>query len=187
MKQKPRANIQYADDDYESIGTLIKLRTPFLIVGLLLGMGISLVTSRFEEVLSQNIEIAFFIPFIVYIADAVGTQTESIYSRALRDGRAKFFTYLKKESALGIIFGLSFGILAAGITYLWLQNEQVTLAVGIATFFAVSSAPVIALLITEGLQLLRKDPAAGSGPIGTVVQDMASVVIYGIVSTIIIL
>ncbi len=179
--------IEYADDDYESIGTLIKLRTPFLIVGLVLGMGISVVTSRFEEVLSQNIEIAFFIPFIVYIADAVGTQTESIYSRALKSGNAKFLTYLKKESALGMIFGLAFGILAAGITYLWLQNEQVTLAVGIATFFAVASAPIFALLITEALQLLRKDPAAGSGPIATVIQDMASVVIYGIVSTIIIL
>jgi len=55
----------YVDDDYEPIRMLFKLRAPSLFMGLLLGLGISLVTSRFEEVLSQNIQIAFFLPFIL--------------------------------------------------------------------------------------------------------------------------
>lgn len=66
----------YADDDYESIGTLMKLRAPALVIGLFLGIGISFITSRFEEVLSHNLRVAFFLPFVVYIADAIGTQTE---------------------------------------------------------------------------------------------------------------
>jgi len=65
-----------------------------------LGIIISFITSRFEEVLSSNIQVAYFMPFIVYIADAIGTQTESIYSRNLKNKKTKFITYLHKESLI---------------------------------------------------------------------------------------
>ena len=94
----------YADDDYESIGTLLKLRTPTLAIGLILGIGISFLASNFKEVLEHNIQIAFFLPFVVYIASAIGNQTDSIYSRDLKSGRAKFSNYLWKETVLGLIF-----------------------------------------------------------------------------------
>src|SRR5574344_1766808 len=80
---------EYADDNYEPIKTLCRLRLPSLIIGLVLGICISFVTSNFEEVLSQNVQVAFFMPFVVYIADAIGTQTETIYSRNLKTGKAK--------------------------------------------------------------------------------------------------
>src|SRR3990167_3336659 len=103
----------YVDDDYESIRTLFKLRIAPLILGLLLGFVISFVTSRFEEVLSHNVQVAFFLPFIVYIADALGTLTEAIYSRDLKTGKAKFSKYLAKELLLGIIFGVLFSIFSS--------------------------------------------------------------------------
>ncbi len=179
--------ILYADDDYESIGTLLRLRAPSLFIGLLLGVGISLVVSRFEEVLSQNIQVAFFLPFIVYVADATGAQTASIYSRDLKSGRAKFSNYLRKEFLLGIIFGVAFGIFSGAIAFLWLKNDLLALSVATATCLAIAVAPIIALLITYVFQILHDDPAANSGPIATVIQDVTSVLIYGIVSSIIIL
>ena len=87
------SKIIYADDDYEPVKTLFKLRAPALFLGLILGFGISFITSHFEEVLSSNVRIAFFLPFVVYIADAIGTQTEAIYSRNLRDGKANFLRF----------------------------------------------------------------------------------------------
>lgn len=182
-----KKTILYADDDYESIWTLLKLRAPSLIVGLVLGIGISFITSSFEEVLSHNVEVAFFLPFVVYIADAIGTQTESIYSGDLKTGRAKFTNYLRKELALGVIFGTVFGMFAGGVALLWLQDELLAISVALATCIAIAIAPVIALLVTHIFKLMRKDPAAGSGPVTTVIQDMSSVVIYGIVTSIIIL
>lgn len=184
---KKKKSIQYADDDYESIATLLKLRAPSLILGLLLGIGISFATSRFEEVLSRNVEIAFFLPFIVYIAAAVGTQTEAIYSRDLKSGRAKFSNYLRKEFFLGIIFGVLFGAFSALISWVWLNNELLSYSVGLATSAAIASAPITALIITEIFQLLGKDPATGSGPIATVVQDVMSIIIYGVVCSMVLL
>ncbi len=177
----------YADDDYESLKTLLKLRAPALILGLILGIGISFVTSGFEKVLSHNIRVAFFLPFVVYIADAIGTQTEAIYARDLKSGKAKFTTYLKKEFSLGIIFGFFFGLISGLVSYLWLHTFLLSVSVGLASFFAIASAPIVALLVAHTFQSAHEDPAAGTGPIATVLQDMLSVIIYGVVASLVIL
>jgi len=177
----------YADDDCESVGLLIRLRAPSLVVGLLLGIGISFVVSGFEEVLSRNVQIAFFLPFIVYIADSIGAQTGAIYCRDLKTGKAKFSAYFFKELALGIIFGAVFGIFSGMVSFIWLKNNLISLTVAVATFFAIVVAPVSALIISYFFQYIHEDPAADSGPIATVIQDLTSVLIYGIVATIIML
>lgn len=182
--QKPT---QYVDDDYESMGTLIKLRAPSLILGLVLGIGISFLTSSFEKVLASNIQVAYFLPFVVYIADAIGTQTEAIYSRDLKNGKPKFRKYLHKEFLLGIFFGIVFGIISGAIAFLWLKNTLLAISVAVSTLIALTMAPVIALLVTQTFQFMHKDPAAGSGPIATVIQDAISVLIYGIVCSTILL
>src|SRR5574344_2649295 len=93
-----KEKIVYVDDNYEPIRTLFKLRLPALIIGLILGIGISFVTSRFEAVLAKNIQVAFFLPFIVYIADAIGTQTETISSTTLNNGKAILSNFPHTES-----------------------------------------------------------------------------------------
>lgn len=179
--------ILYADDDFESVGTLIKLRAPSLVFGLLLGIGISFVTSNFEAVIASNVQVAFFMPFVVYIADAIGTQTEAIYSRDLKTGKARFGNYLRKELALGLIFGLVFGCVSGGFVSLWLRNDRLAATVALASFVAIAVAPIVALLVTHALQSLHEDPAAGSGPIATVLQDVTSILIYGTIASIILL
>ncbi|MFA4931039.1 MAG: magnesium transporter [Patescibacteria group bacterium] len=178
---------QYADDDYESVGTLFKLRAPTLAIGLILGIGISLATASFEDVLARDVRVAFFLPFIIYIADAIGTQTEAIYSRDLRTGRAIFKNYFRKELSLGLIFGLIFGLVSGGIAWWWLRDYQLSLSVAIACFLTITTAPIVALSVAHLFQCIHKDPAAGTGPIATVLQDMISVVIYGVVTSLIIL
>jgi magnesium transporter len=37
--------------------------------------------SSFETVLSTHLALAFFVPALVYLADAIGTQTESVAVR----------------------------------------------------------------------------------------------------------
>lgn len=179
--------IEYADDDKESVWTLMKLRIPSLLLGLVLGVLLSFVTSRFEEVLARNISMAFFIPFVVYMADAVGTQTQNIYSRDLKSGKARFSKYLIKESILGVALGAIFGLIIFPIIIIWFGAFDLALAVSLSTFGAIASAPLIALLITEILQLDHLDPAVGAGPIATVIQDTTSILIYGFIASAIIL
>lgn len=185
MKQKE--TIVYADDNTESVGTLLKIRLPSLLLGLGMGIVISFATSRFEEVLARNVRVAFFLPFIVYMADAIGTQTQSIYSRNLKIGKVKFYRYLIKELSIGLLLGIAFGSVSGLVAYLWLSDNLLGLSVGLSMLTTVTLAPLVALLITQATQFLHEDPAAGAGPIATVIQDMLSIIIYGTISSIIFL
>lgn len=176
-----------ADDDYESVGTLFRLRAPALIIGLLLGIVISFVTSSFEKVLEKDFQVAYFIPFIVYIADAIGSQTTAIYSRDLKSGKTKLGNYIRKEFSLGLLFGSLFGIVSGIFTYFWLHNYLLSVTICISAVLAITTAPLIALLVATLFQSSHRDPAAGTAPIATVLQDILSVVIYGLVASIIIL
>lgn len=179
--------IQYADDDTTSVRGLLTMRIPSLAIGLALGILLSFATSRFEEVLTKDIKIAFFLPFVVYMAAAVGTQTQSVYTRDLRTGKANFRKYLTKETIVGIILGFFSGAAVALLTTIWFSSPELTRAVALAMFGSVAAAPLIALLVTEVLQLEHMDPAVGAGPIATVIQDTLSVVIYGLIANAVIL
>ena len=61
-------------------------RLPWLLVGLLGAMAATAIVGGFEHQLESNVLLAFFIPAVVYMADAVGTQTETVLIRALAAG-----------------------------------------------------------------------------------------------------
>ena len=58
--------------------------------------------------------------------------------------------------------------------------------VAVALFAASSVATVIAMLLPWALHRLGRDPAFGSGPLATVVQDLLSIVIYFIAAAVMI-
>ena len=177
----------YADDDTEPVSLLLRLRIPPLLVGLVLGIGISFLTSRFEDVLKTNVHVAFFIPFIVYLADAVGTQSQTIYARDLRNRHVKLHNYLFKETILGIILSVWFGLISWFVVSLWLHDTPLAWSVGISVMLGVGVAPLVGIVVTELLKDLHEDPAVGSGPIATIIQNAISIVIYGIVTSAILL
>src|SRR3989344_8421958 len=182
-KAEPKKIIRYADDDRYPVSTLALMRIPPLVGGLALGMVLAFITSRFEEVLLKNIQMAFFIPFVVYMAAAVGSQTQSIYTRDLKSGKAGFMHYLVKETCLGLILGLLFGVASWLMVEMWFGSEVIARAVALSMFAAIATAPLVALIVTEVLQLERQDPAVGAGPIATVIQDTITVIIYGLISS----
>src|SRR3989344_11669 len=109
----------YADDAKEKVGFLVRLRLPWLIVGLIGGTLASFLVSRFGEIISQNISLAFFLPLIVYMSDAVGTQTENIFVRRLSKGLVHFLIYLFKELLVGLFLGSILGFLIWIVAIFW--------------------------------------------------------------------
>ena len=179
--------IVYADDDTEPTGMLLRLRVPVLLIGLALGTLISFLTSRFEDVLAHDVRVAFFLPFIVYMAAALGSQTEAIYASDLKGGKARFHNYLVKESLIGLAVGTGFGVISGVVVWWWMKSMELGLAVGLSMAIALLVAPLVGLLTTQASQCLHEDPSVESGPIGTVIQDMVSVVIYGTIASAIML
>lgn len=182
---KPIRNISYTDDTKEKVGSLVRLRLPWLIVGLIGGTLASFMVSRFGEIISQNISLAFFLPLIVYMSDAVGTQTENIFVRRLSKGRVHFLIYLFKELLVGLFLGSILGFLIWIVAIFWIQSPEIAFTVGLAMFINVTIAPVVALIVPEILFKERTDPALGAGPFTTIIQDIISILIYFIVASLI--
>lgn len=175
--------VELEDDSKERVSLLIRHRLPWLLIGLLGGIVTTFISSRFETLLEQNLHLAFFIPVIVYMADAVGTQTESVYVRNLGREKVSFLTYFIKESCIGLVLGVLFGVIIGLIGYLWLQDMEVALTVGISMFVTVSVAPIFALLVPAFFQRRHTDPALMAGPFTTIIQDILSLLIYLLIAT----
>lgn len=187
--KKGKDGVRYANDLTESTGALLRLRLPVLVLGLMGGIATSVFVSRFEKVLSENVAIAFFVPLMVYISDAIATQTETIYIRNLRQqpGKKIFWIYMRKELMLGLLVGLVFGTITFVATYLWMQNIKVSATIGIAMAISMTCAPIVSLLIASLMLRLHKDPAVGAGPFATLIGDVVTLLIYFAVATLIFL
>lgn len=161
-------------------------RLPWLLVGLALSTGATAMMAGFEHALKANIVIAFFIPALVYLADAVGTQTEAIVVRALSLRMRPLGPLLLAEVATGALIGLPLALLAFLGIWLVFQDFRLAIGVAVALFAASTIASVLGLLLPWLLARLGTDPAFGSGPVATIIQDVLTIAIYFAIMTLVI-
>lgn len=185
MHKEP--SIKYVDEDKEEVGLLIVERLPWLFLGLLGSIFTVFFVSQFALILEENISVAFFLPLIVYLSDAIGTQTQTIFIRHIKKNNSHFKKYLLKEFLLGFSMGLFIGGLIGIGSYIWLQELGVSLTVAVAVTINMTIAPFVALFVSEVLFKSKSDPALGSGPITTITQDCISILVYLICALVILL
>jgi magnesium transporter len=159
-------------------------RLPWLLLGLAGALATAGVVGAFGAQLERQVLIAFFIPGVVYLADAVGTQTEALVIRGLSVGVG-----VRQVAGRELVTGLLVGILLAAAAYplirvLWGQ-PQVAAAVAVALLAACAIATAVAMVLPWLLSRLGADPAYGAGPLATVVQDLLSIAVYFTAATII--
>jgi magnesium transporter len=161
-------------------------RLPWLLVGLALSTGATAMMASFENALKANIVISFFIPALVYLADAVGTQTEAVVVRALSLRMRPLGPLLLAEVATGALIGLPLALLAFFGIWLVFQDFRLAIGVAVALFAASTIASVLGLMLPWLLARLGTDPAFGSGPVATIIQDVLTIAIYFAVMTLVI-
>jgi magnesium transporter len=152
-------------------------RLPWLIVGTVGCVVATGLMATFESTLRTDLAVAFFIPGIIYLADAIGTQSEAIAVRGLSFSNTPILQLLKGELKTGLYLGIAL----AGVVFpfIWIAfNAQLAFAVSVALICASSVATGIGLLLPSILSRLGKDPAYGSGPLATIIQDLLSLLIY---------
>ena len=161
-------------------------RLPWLVLGLAGSIGAAAVVSGFEAMLQKNVVLAFFVPMIVYLADAVGTQTEAIVVRGLSLNRTPLSKLILGELATGALIGIVLAVLAFPAVALLFGDVRIAVSVSIAIAAAGTVATTIGLVLPWALQRLGSDPALGSGPLATIIQDVLSILIYFAVAMLIV-
>jgi magnesium transporter len=116
------------------------------------------------------------------MADAVGTQTETLLIRGFSVG-ASFRRILRLEVLTGAIVGALLSFAVFPFAFLLTGALDIAVVVSLSLFAATSCATIIAMSLPWVLQRLDFDPAFGSGPLATVVQDLISLVLYFAIAT----
>lgn len=154
-------------------------RSPWLLIGLMGGVLTAGVIGFFESTLEKNIILAAFIPLIVYMSDAVGTQMEAFIIRDLAiDPKLNFVKYFMRQLSIVLVMGIVFSgllfLLSSGLYH----ELRVAAVLALALFCAIVSSVLTGLVVPYVFGKLKLDPANASGPIATIIQDILSVVIY---------
>ncbi len=156
----------------------VRHRLPWLLVGLG-GAGLAtLAMAGFESTLSENIAVAFFVPGIVYLADAIGTQSEAVAVRGLSLTHAGIGHLLGSELRTGMAIGAILGLLSFSPIWIGFGDARLAGAVASAIFAAGTIAAFLGLLLPWWIARTGRDPALGSGPLATVIQDILSLLVY---------
>jgi magnesium transporter len=161
----------------EPVGRRLWHRLPWLALGLLGAMASAGIVASFEDELAQQVLLAVFVPAVVYMADAVGTQTEAVVIRGISVGVPARHV-VTRELTSGLIIGLLIAAAFFPFAYLVWGNGRVAATVALALLASTATATGVAMALPYALDRLGRDPAFGSGPLATVVQDLLSIVIY---------
>lgn len=152
-------------------------RIPWLVVGLIGALLAADAVAWFERDLQANLTLAFFLPGIVYLADAVGTQTETLAVRGLSVGLA-MRGIVWREVITGLAIGAGLAAVAAPLTWWRWNAPEVTLVLSLSLIGTCAVATGVAIVLPWWINRMGGDPALGSGPLATVIQDLLSILIY---------
>jgi len=169
-----------------SIGKSIKSRIPWLAIGLFGGIISAQIISFFNNSLRSNLILAMFMPIVVYLADAVASQVQILFIKNITsNNNFHLKKYLLKEIKISLVVASIISILLTSVAFIWQKDLKISLTLGLALLVAIFFAIMVAITIPFFINKLKKDPAMGSGPFGTIITDILSLVTYFSITTLV--
>jgi len=157
-------------------------RLPWLLVGLAGAFAAAVIVGEFEEQIEEEVLLAFFLPGVVYMSSAIGTQTQTVVIRAFSVGVTMRETLLR-ELMSGLLLSAAIAAAFVPMALVGWGEADVAVGVGLALLASSLAATLIALILPWAFQRAGADPAFGSGPLATVLQDIFTIAIYFGVAT----
>ena len=164
-------------DEIRSLPVLTRARRrlSWLSLNIVLNIVAASVIAMYFDTLSAAIALAVFLPIVSDMSGCSGNQAVAVSMRELSLGIVKPFEVLRvwvQEIKVGVLNGITLGVLLGAVAWLWKDNAWLGLVVGgalaINTMVAVSLGGTVPLV----LKRIGVDPAVASGPILTTVTDM---------------
>ena len=166
-----------ADD---SIIDLTKARLPWLVLGLLGGLGSVYIMKGFDEALATHVELFFFTPLIAAMAGNVGVQSSAIIVQGLANDNVKgsLLKRLLKEVGLALINGLALGVLVILFGALTQMDQQVAFTIAISMLLVIIVAALVGTFVPIILDKKGIDPAIATGPFITTSNDIFGIFLF---------
>ncbi len=170
----------------DTLFTQTKARLPWLLIGMVGGIGNSLILKSFEAGLTMDPALALFIPLIGGTGGNVGTQSSAIVVQGLANGSMDIrdsASQLLKELGVGLINGCIISLLVFIYNYFFGGIQlATTLSVSLSLMAVVIFASVFGTFVPLTLERFKIDPALATGPFISITNDIIGMVIYMLIS-----
>jgi magnesium transporter len=175
-----------ADD---SILELTRARLPWLILGLIGGLGSVFILEGFEEVMLHPSykTLFFFTPLIAAMAGNVGVQSSAIIVQGLANDIVKgsLLSRLLKEVGLSLINGLALGGLLLVFGYFSGLDMAISFTIAISMLCVIVVSALIGTFVPIILDKNDIDPAIATGPFITTSNDIFGIFLFFYIAKII--
>ena len=151
-------------------------RLPWLIIGMLGGIGNSMILGNFDATFAAHPEMALYIPLIG------GTQSSAIIVQGLANNSLDAkdtFKQITKESVVALINATIISLLVYIYNFVRFgATATVTYSVSISLFAVVMFASIFGTLVPMTLEKLKVDPAIATGPFIAITNDIIGMMLY---------
>ncbi len=174
-----------ADD---SIFKLTRARLPWLMIGMLGGLGAASIITGFQSMMTTFPKIIIFVPLIQATAGNVGVQSSAIVVQGLANDTIKgnIITRLLKESLLALVNGIAIALVVLVIShFVFFTSYLESISIGIAIITVIILAALIGTFIPILLDKRGIDPAVATGPFITTSNDIFGILTYFLIAKLI--
>ena len=175
--------------DIESDDSVIqqtRARLPWLIIGMLGGIGSSMLLGCFESTMGEHPEMAPFIPLLAGMGGNVGVQSSAIAVQGLANNSLDsnhIFKHILKESVVAFINATILSVLVYIYNmFMHGATDIVTLAVPLSLFVVIMFASAFGALIPLVLERMDINPAVATGPFIQIINDLSGMTFYMLIS-----
>ena len=159
-----------------------RARLPWLLIGMLGGIGNSMILGNFDGVFASHPEMALFIPLIGGTGGNVGTQSSAIVVQGLANSSLEAEDTLKQVGREAVVASINATIISLLVyAYNFIRfgaASTVTYSVSISLFAVVMFASIFGTLVPMTLEKLKIDPAIATGPFISITNDIIGMLIY---------
>ena len=157
-------------------------RLPWLLIGMLGGIGNSLILGNFDDTFAAHPEMALYIPLIGGTGGNVGTQSSALVVQGLANSSldaGNIWKQVIKESVVALINATIISMLVYIYNFVRFgATATVSYSVSVSLFAVVMFASTFGTLVPMTLEKLKIDPAIATGPFISITNDIIGMLMY---------
>ena len=163
---------------HDSMWTVTKARLPWLLVGMLGGIGSAKILGIFD--ITKHPEMAVFIPLIAAMGGNVGVQSSAIVVQGIANNSLKgpIAERLIKETGVALVNGLACAMILFALNFVMDVPAIICTTVSIALLSVIIFAAIFGTYFPLLLHRFKINPALATGPFVTTTNDIFGLFLY---------
>ena len=165
----------------DNVFTQTAARLPWLLIGMIGGLGNSVILGGFESSFAPIPKMALFIPLIGGTGGNAGIQSSAIVVQGLANNSLKeggIVPQILKEGVVSLINACIISLVVFVYNFFMLGDRGITASVSLSLFAVVMFASIFGTLVPMTLDKLKIAPALATGPFITITNAIIGMMIY---------